>query len=45
MGMAEEEVNKRVEDILKLLKIEELKDRQPYHLSGGEKKKLLLPVY
>lgn len=42
MGMTEEEVQKRVEDVLKLLKIEELKDRQPYHLSGGEKKKVAL---
>lgn len=40
MGMDEEEVRKRVEDTLKLLKIEELRDRQPYHLSGGEKKKV-----
>lgn len=40
MGMDEEKVRQRVEDTLKLLKIEELKDRQPYHLSGGEKKKV-----
>lgn len=40
MGMNEEEVKKRVEDTLKLLKIEELRNRQPYHLSGGEKKKV-----
>ncbi|EKQ57322.1 MULTISPECIES: ABC transporter ATP-binding protein [unclassified Clostridium] len=40
MGMDEEEVKKRVEDTLKLLKIEELRNRQPYHLSGGEKKKV-----
>ncbi|MFL0269089.1 energy-coupling factor ABC transporter ATP-binding protein [Candidatus Clostridium radicumherbarum] len=42
MGMREDEVKKRVEDTLKLLKIEELKDRQPYHLSGGEKKKVAI---
>lgn len=40
MGMDEEEVKKRVEDTLKLLKIDELRNRQPYHLSGGEKKKV-----
>ena len=40
MGMIEEEVQKRVEDTLKLLKIDELRNRQPYHLSGGEKKKV-----
>lgn len=42
MGMHEEAVNKRVQDILELLKIEELKDRQPYHLSGGEKRKVAI---
>lgn len=40
MGMNEEEVQKRVDDTLKLLKIEGLRNRQPYHLSGGEKKKV-----
>lgn len=42
MGMREDEVKKRVEDTLKLLKIEELRNRQPYHLSGGEKKKVAI---
>ncbi|MBK1811096.1 ABC transporter ATP-binding protein [Clostridium sp. YIM B02505] len=42
MGMREEEVEKRVNDTLKLLKIEDLKNRQPYHLSGGEKKKVAI---
>lgn len=42
MGMMEDEVKRRVEDTLKLLKIEELKNRQPYHLSGGEKKKVAI---
>jgi len=31
---------KRVGDTLKLLIIDELRNRQPYHLSGGEKKKV-----
>ncbi|MCJ7690688.1 MAG: energy-coupling factor ABC transporter ATP-binding protein [Clostridiaceae bacterium] len=42
MGMSEEEVQIRVYDILKLLKVEHLKDRQPYHLSGGEKRKIAI---
>jgi len=42
MGMNEKEVQKRVEDTLKFLKIEELRNRQPYHLSGGEKKKVAI---
>lgn len=42
MGMSEGEVEKRVDDALKLLKIGELKDRQPYHLSGGEKKRVAI---
>ncbi len=42
MGMTEEEINKRTTDSLKLLNIEELKDRTPYHLSGGEKRKTAL---
>ena len=42
MGMPEVEVQKRVEDILKLLKVEDLKHRQPYHLSGGEKRKIAI---
>ena len=42
MNMPQEEVQKRVEDILKLLKVEDLKHRQPYHLSGGEKRKIAI---
>jgi cobalt/nickel transport system ATP-binding protein len=42
MNIPEEEVQKRVEDILKLLKVEDLKHRQPYHLSGGEKRKIAI---
>lgn len=42
MGMTEKEVLKRVEDILRFLNIEELRERQPYHLSGGEKKKVAI---
>lgn len=42
MGINETEVNHRVMDTLKFLNIENLKDRQPYHLSGGEKKRVAI---
>lgn len=42
MGMDESEVDKRVNDCLKLLSIEDFKHRQPYHLSGGEKRKIAI---
>jgi cobalt/nickel transport system ATP-binding protein len=42
MGLSEAEVDIRVKDMLKLLAIEDLKERQPYHLSGGEKRKLAI---
>jgi cobalt/nickel transport system ATP-binding protein len=42
MGLSEEEVDIRVKDILKLLNIEKLSDRRPYHLSGGEMRKAAL---
>lgn len=42
MRFSEKEVEQRVEDCLRLLGIEALKDRSPYHLSGGEKKKVAL---
>ena len=38
LGLPESEVERRVEDCLKLLQIEHLKNRVPYQLSGGEKK-------
>ena len=42
MGMGEEEVESRVQDCLNLLGIEDLRHRQPYHLSGGEKRKVAI---
>lgn len=42
MGMNEKDVESRVNDCLKILNIESLKDRQPYHLSGGEKRKVAI---
>lgn len=42
MGLDDNEISSRVDDMLKLLDIERLKDRAPYHLSCGEKKKVAL---
>lgn len=42
MGLSEEEIEKKVSDLLTLLNIEHLVDRAPYHLSGGEKKRVAL---
>ena len=42
MGFSSEEVNNRVESIIKLLDIEKLRKRAPYHLSGGEKRKVAI---
>jgi len=38
MGLTDEEVDERVKDCLKMFDIEGLKDKVPYHLSGGQKK-------
>lgn len=42
MGLDEEEINRRVNDLLGLLNIEKLADRAPYQLSGGEKKRVAM---
>lgn len=42
MGLSDAEVEKRVGDVLQLMGIEKLAGRAPYHLSGGEKKKVAL---
>jgi cobalt/nickel transport system ATP-binding protein len=42
MGLDEKGVDKRVNDCLKLLDIEDLRDRIPYNLSGGEKKRVAI---
>ena len=42
MGFEEAEVDRRVEDCLALLGIEKLRERVPYHLSEGEKRKVAL---
>ncbi|SHH98992.1 cobalt/nickel transport system ATP-binding protein [Sporobacter termitidis DSM 10068] len=42
MGYDERAVEERVESCLSLLELQDYKDRQPYHLSGGEKKKVAI---
>lgn len=42
MGLPEEEVERRVNDLLALLNIEKLAARAPYQLSGGEKKRVAM---
>ena len=42
LGLDKEEIISRVEKILKLLKIEKLRDRNPYDLSGGQKQRVAL---
>lgn len=42
MGMSEIEVGKRVNDCLDLLNIQDFRNRIPYHLSGGEKRKVAI---
>jgi len=41
-GLSEDEVQKRVLDMMRLLKIENLSRRYPYNLSGGEKKRVAI---
>lgn len=42
MGVEESEVEHRVNDCLALLGIQEFRNRIPYHLSGGEKRKVAI---
>lgn len=42
LALAEDEVKQRVSDCLDLLDITALSERVPYHLSGGEKRKVAL---
>lgn len=42
MGLPEKEIKQRTEDCLRLFGIEKLRERPPYHLSGGEKRKVSL---
>ncbi len=40
MGMSDEEVDQRTRDCMKLFQLETLSDKAPYHLSGGQKKRV-----
>lgn len=42
MGMDEGEVEKRTNDCLDLLELQLFRERSPYHLSGGEKRKVAI---
>jgi len=42
MGMPEEDIDKRIKGCLDLLGISEFAHRTPYHLSGGEKRKVTI---
>ena len=42
MALADEEVDRRTTDTLRLLGIDALRDRVPYHLSGGERRRVAL---
>lgn len=42
LGLSQAEVEQRVDEALKLLRIEKLRDRAPHRLSGGEKRRVAL---
>lgn len=42
LGMAQDEVKARVEEVMKMVEISMLSDRAPHTLSGGEKKKVCI---
>jgi cobalt/nickel transport system ATP-binding protein len=42
MGLSDDEVKKRTQDCMELFSITDLADKAPYHLSGGQKKRVAL---
>lgn len=42
MGVEPEVIHKRIEEIMKLTKIEDFRDRDPYQLSGGQQQRVAL---
>ncbi len=42
LELGREDVMKRIEEVMRLLEISDLKDRGPHNLSGGEKKKVAI---
>ena len=42
MGLADDEIKRRVDDVMEMIDITHLAERAPYHLSGGEKKRVAI---
>ena len=42
LELSEEQVGRRVEEVIRILGLDHLRHRPPYHLSGGEKKKVAI---
>ena len=42
LDIPQDEVRQRVEDVMQMLEIQQLRDRAPYALSGGEKKRVAI---
>jgi len=42
MGLSESEIGKRLNDLLELMQLDAFHHRSPYHLSGGEKRKVAI---
>lgn len=42
MGLSAEEIDRRVTDVVSMLSLQKLLQRAPYHLSGGEKRKVAI---
>jgi len=42
IGMSDEDAEKRVDEVIHMLGLENLRERAPHHLSGGEKKRVAI---
>ena len=42
LGLSEEDAGKRVDEVIHMLGLEDLRTRAPHHLSGGEKKRVAI---
>jgi cobalt/nickel transport system ATP-binding protein len=42
MGLSDEQVDRRTVDCMKLFSVDDLAEKAPYHLSGGQKKRVAL---
>lgn len=42
LGLSEQEVKQRISDVIRMLNIEHLRNKTPFKLSGGEKKKVAI---